>query len=389
MLLNNLQPVTGGRPLTIRISGRTIASVSEFSENIPHNSSSDSLSFGDALVFPGLINSHDHLDFNLFPQLGNHIYPSYVAWGEDIHKQNKKAIEEVLKIPKTLRTQWGVYKNLLNGITTVVNHGPKTELNQDLITVYENCHVLHSVQMEKKWKLKLNLPFRKRAPFVIHVGEGTDIAANKEIDTLLRWNLFNRKLIGIHAIAMNEQQASGFQALIWCPDSNYFLIGSTARINKLKQHTRILFGTDSTVSADWNLWNHLRLARKENAVTDDELYEMMTTTASSIWNLPASGKIAANAEADLVIARKKTGSDPMEAFYTLNPEDLLMVMHKGEINLFDAELKERISNEQSIKNDFSKIRINGQCKYVKGNLNDLVSRIKTFHPGASFPFTVE
>ena len=116
---------------------------------------------------------------------------------------------------------------------------------------------------------------------------------------------------------------------------------------------------------------------------------MLTTTASSVWNLPSSGKISANADADLVIARKKTEPDPMEAFYALNPEDLLIVMHKGEINLFDAELKDRISNEQSIKNDFSKICINGQYKYVKGNLRDLVNRIKSFHPGASFPFTVE
>jgi cytosine/adenosine deaminase-related metal-dependent hydrolase len=31
------------------------------------------LYFDDCIVFPGLINSHDHLDFNLFPQLGNRI----------------------------------------------------------------------------------------------------------------------------------------------------------------------------------------------------------------------------------------------------------------------------------------------------------------------------
>ncbi|HEY1165598.1 MAG TPA: hypothetical protein VGE90_10535, partial [Chitinophaga sp.] len=29
------------------------------------------LHFDNCIAFPGLINSHDHLDFDLFPQLGN------------------------------------------------------------------------------------------------------------------------------------------------------------------------------------------------------------------------------------------------------------------------------------------------------------------------------
>src|SRR5580658_8232205 len=81
------------------------------------------LNFNGALAFPGLINSHDHLDFNLFPSLGNKKYNNYTEWGTDIHANNKAAIEPILKIPQPLRTQWGIYKNLLNGFTTVVNHG--------------------------------------------------------------------------------------------------------------------------------------------------------------------------------------------------------------------------------------------------------------------------
>src|ERR1044071_3735591 len=70
-----------------------------------------------AWAFPGLINSHDHLDFNLFPQLGNKVYSNYADWANDIQKNNGEEIESVLKIPLSLRVQWGVYKNLLSGIT--------------------------------------------------------------------------------------------------------------------------------------------------------------------------------------------------------------------------------------------------------------------------------
>ena len=97
-----------------------------------HTTSPDEtrINFKNAIAFPGLINSHDHLDFNLFPQTGNRIYNNYTEWGKEIHEQNKESINAVLKIPQHLRTQWGLYKNLLNGITTVVNHGRKIKYRQ-------------------------------------------------------------------------------------------------------------------------------------------------------------------------------------------------------------------------------------------------------------------
>src|ERR1700744_6413118 len=86
--------------------------------------------FDNAIAFPGLINSHDHLEFNLFPQLGNKKYNNYVEWGTDIHLNNKPLIDNVLKIPKSLRAEWGIYKNLINGVTTVVNHGDRLHLKE-------------------------------------------------------------------------------------------------------------------------------------------------------------------------------------------------------------------------------------------------------------------
>src|SRR6476659_509225 len=58
------------------------------------------INFENVIAFPGLINSHDHLDFNLFPQTGNRIYNNYTEWGIDIHDQNKETINSVLKIPQ-------------------------------------------------------------------------------------------------------------------------------------------------------------------------------------------------------------------------------------------------------------------------------------------------
>src|ERR1044072_562911 len=124
------------------------------------------ISFENAIVFPGLINSHDHLDFDLFPKLGNKIYEDYLEWGNDIHLKNKEEINNVLKVPKALRIQWGIYKNLLAGVTTAVHHGEYINVKDDPINVYQQTNVLHSVQLEKFFKLKLNNPFAKPYPFV-------------------------------------------------------------------------------------------------------------------------------------------------------------------------------------------------------------------------------
>src|ERR1700694_6294791 len=156
----------------INIAGRTIASILPPDHHGQENQSTH-FHFDNAIAFPGLINSHDHLDFNLFPRLRNRVYNNYAEWGNDIQANNKNTINEILKIPQRIRVQWGLYKNLLNGITTVVNHGEKLRMGNSLLTVFENCHSLHSIRFEKNWKYKLNRPGGRNWPYVIHVGEGT------------------------------------------------------------------------------------------------------------------------------------------------------------------------------------------------------------------------
>ncbi len=383
MLLKNIYSITSQRKVDIMIEGDSIKSVNDTSTQA---STIRTLQFNNAIAFPGLINSHDHLDFNLFPKLGNRIYNNYVEWGDDIHKQNKNTIDKILKVPLELRVQWGIYKNLLNGITTAVNHGPELQIENSPIKVKQCKNVLHSVQLEKRWRYKLNSPFAAKEPFVIHIGEGTDEAVEKEIDTLLKWNLANKELIGIHAIAMNEEQAKSFKALIWCPDSNYFLVAKTASIDKLKKSAAILFGTDSTVSADWNLWNHLRLAREQKMVTDEELLNMLTANPDAIWNLPGR-EIKENAPADIIIARNKNGLQSMDAFFALNPEDILLVMHNGKIKLFDEEIQEQLLATKIDLSNFSKVYLNGNSKYVEGNLPALINSIKNYYPEVNLPVT--
>lgn len=369
----------------IQISNGIIKAVVNNEKSLEETDDESKIIFKNAIAFPGLINSHDHLDFNLFPQTGNRIYNNYAEWGKDIHEKNKETINAVLKIPQHLRTQWGIYKNLLNGITTVVNHGEKLNISEDIITVIQTNYCLHSIQFEKNWKFKINQFRLKNKPFVIHVGEGTDATSKKEIDELIKWNLFKRKIIGIHGVAMDEDQATAFEALVWCPASNYFLLNDTAPIDELKIKTSILFGTDSTLTASWNLWEHLRLARDTLLMTDEELFDTLTQKAATIWKQNNIASITANKQADIIVANSnnKTGFD---AFYSLNPEDIQLVLHKGKIRLFDEVIKDQLVDISFTA--FSKIAINGKVKYVYGNVPALMNEISSYYPDAAFPISV-
>ena len=381
MLLNNVTMVNQCTPVNIAVSNEKIISVAnDNAADYP----GEVIQLSGAIAFPGLINSHDHLDFNCFAPLGQKIYNNYTEWGRHIHRDYKKEINAVLQIPKALRIAWGIYKNLLAGVTTVVNHGDELEIQPALITVHQQSQNLHSVQFQKDWKLKLNNPFLKKKVCVIHTGEGVDDQSAAEIDELLQWNLLKRKLIGVHAVAMNGRQAKGFSGIVWCPQSNRVLLDRHADILQFKEKTRVVFGTDSTLTGNWNIWQHLRLARSLNMTKDAELFEMVTGSAARLWQTN-SGELQAGKDADIIIAKTNNGSSAWNDLFSINPSSLQLVMQKGKIRLFDDDLMPQLAKGILQPANFSRITIDGTAKWVEGNLPALMHGIRSHYPPFALP----
>jgi cytosine/adenosine deaminase-related metal-dependent hydrolase len=382
MILNNVKIFDRDEPVSLSIHGSSISQIVRVNPDISNNNKTI-LHFDGGIVFPGFINSHDHLEFNLYPNFGDKSYSNYCEWGKYVWNEYKADIDRVTKIPLKLRVAWGLYKNLLCGVTTVVHHGDKIEVDDSLINVFQDYDFLHSVGFEKNWRLKLNKFSRKRL-VVIHAGEGRDEYAKKEIDKLIRWNLFGRKIVAIHGVAMTAQQAQAFEALIWCPVSNLFMFNETAKIGVLKECTPIIFGTDSTLTAGWNLWEHLRVAKENSLVTDIELMEMLTITPAQIWNLNKKGIVKEGYIADLVIA--KFGNNKY-GFFDLDPENILLVLLGGEIKLYDESLADQIQKQGIVGNLFSKVKLKNTFKYVYGDLSGILRQIILHYPEADLPVT--
>jgi len=384
MILHNVNIIGECDTSTISITNDKINKIILANEFTNANKDELSIKFNDVIAFPGLINSHDHLEFNLFPKLGNNIYKSYMEWGPDIYKQNKEVISEIKKVPKQLRAEWGLYKNLINGITTVVHHGEQFNFEDPVINIFKECYSLHSVQLERNLKLKLNNPFSGKWPVVIHVGEGTDPYAHEEINKLIKWNFLKKNLIAVHGVAMDTSQAKKFKALIWCPDSNLFLLNATARINELKNDVKIIFGTDSTISASWNLWDQIRVARNLNLLSDREIFYSLTEVPSLVWKLNNKGTLKEGKTADIVVAAMKDKSNSMKSFFQTNPEDILLIIKSGEIILFDEALKSQLTGNVIFEN-FDKVFINGRGKYIRGRLKILIDKIKSYSAEIDIP----
>jgi cytosine/adenosine deaminase-related metal-dependent hydrolase len=385
MILKNLHIIgNSDGPKSIIIGSSIIQSICN--ENEIKNHDREIIDFDNAIVFPGLINSHDHLEFNLFPPLGNKKYENYIEWGEDIHKNNKAQIESVLKIPVELRYKWGILNNLFSGITTVFQHGKILKnLGEELIDIYNGGKIVHSVRLEKYWRLRINLPGFEKV--VIHIGEGNDNSSKEEIKTLIKWNFLKKKIIGIHAIALEKENAKYFEAITWCPASNYFLFNRTANIGELKEETKIIFGTDSAVSADGNIWDHLRFARKIKALDDNDLFRSITSTPAEVWDLKALGSVSEQYLADLVIAKNGL-KNRWDSFFSLTPGDFIMILKKGRIIFWDESIKDQLNFSGEEIKLFSSIIIDGKVKYVLGNIKELVNSVRQYNSDILFPFSI-
>ncbi len=255
------------------------------------------------LVLPGLINAHDHLEFNLFPQLGRGPYPNAGEWARDIYHPDRSPIREHLRVPKPVRLWWGALKNLLSGVTTVCHHNPyvRDVFGSDFpVRVVRRFSWAHSLEFEPE----LATRFRKAPrgyPFLVHCAEGADAGARREVQALDALGALDQRTAIVHGVGVTSAGLALMRrrrsSLVWCPTSNRTMLGRTVSRAVLRSGIPIALATDSALSAPVDLLDELAVAREY--VPPARLYEMVSSEPAHILRLarPRADWIAVRTQA--------------------------------------------------------------------------------------------
>lgn len=299
------------------------------------------------IILPGLINSHDHLQYSNFPRLGLGPYPSWREWAADIHSSESASIDQCLGVPKRERFWLGVIRNLFAGVTTVCHHDPGHWLLHDVdlpINIHTSFGWAHSPD-DLLWKDRFH-GTPSHWPFILHCAEGIDLASRREIAKLDRAGVLSSRLVLVHAVGALERDWSKLRSnrvwVIWCPSSNIHILNRTLPARLVQDYPFLAIGSDSPISAAGDFIAELQYASHLANLPPDLIYRMATTRPSRLLRLEGHcGSIAPGGRADLFILRDR-GHAPCKALLAFQAADLSGVIVAGRISLASEEFQREL-----------------------------------------------
>ena len=295
------------------------------------------------VALPGRINAHDHLEFALFPRLGEGRWPNAKAWAEAVYHPEQPPVCDHLRVPKPDRLLWGGLRNLLGGVTTVCHHNafdPQVFDQSFPVRVLRRFGWAHSPAFEP------DLASRRRAtplgaPFILHLGEGTDDSSRLEILELDAAGLLDAQTVAVHGVAFDREGLELLSrragSLVWCPSSNLFSLGETLDFGSLPDGLPVALGTDSPLTAAGDFFDELAIAsRLGGGPSAGVLAEMTSAVAARVLRIEDGRETGAiGAPADLIIIRD-TGAGLDEIL--LDAPELHAVFVGGRLRLSSWDL---------------------------------------------------
>ena len=330
------------------------------------------------LLFPGLINAHDHLEFSLFPKLGRGPYPNAEQWARDIYRPDSSPIREHLAIPKSIRLWWGGIRNLLCGATTVCHHN---EFRPDIFDVGFPVRVLKRYAWSHSLLFGADLDAAFTAtnsdtPYIIHLGEGTDAASTAEVFELERRRLLDARTVIVHGVALDD---AGHDlvirrgaALIWCPGSNLFTLGKTLSPQRIERNPRTALASDSALTAG-DLLDQICTAR-ELGIPPDQIFDLVTTRAADVLKLEhGEGLLRAGSIAD-VIAVPDNGLSPAATLVQACADQVELVLSAGVPCLLSKPMASRFPSE--FQAGLQEMVVDGSERYIRAPVTHLLHEAK-------------
>jgi len=331
----------------------------------------------DHLIFPGLVNAHDHLQVNAVPPLAHDApFANSYAWIEAFQPHFDDAhVASVLQHPKALRLRHGALKNLLAGTTFVVHHDPwHPTLDAEDFPV--------AVLRDAGWSYALGWPgygppvqqsFAQTPsgqPWMIHLAEGTDETARSELAKLDAMGCLASNSVLIHGVGLRDEDIERIievgAAVVWCPSSNLALLGATLDPQRLQQAGGLMLGTDSRLSGARDLLEEMRVALAQSTLAPRQLLALATTDAARILRLEKRGSLLPGTHADMVIVRDG-GGDEARCLLATERSDIRAVVRDGLPRIADPDFAEWF---EAAGVEAVPVSLDGRPKLLARNLAD-------------------
>ncbi|MEJ2595356.1 MAG: amidohydrolase family protein [bacterium] len=307
------------------------------------------------VIYPGLIDMHNHPAYNVFPiwpvpkqYTSRYQWPSHSSYKELVRGRYNYLYRE-----KKQKTNMGIYaevKSMAGGTTAIqglpanriygkymVRNIEQKNFGQDRI----GANVMKMSRSSSNFeRTKENLDGKLDGWFY-HLAEGSDPGLMDELYDLCEFGFNLEPIIAIHCCALDSAACALLDSvnmkMVWSPLSNLLLYGQTARVDIAKRAGIMIgLGSDWSLSGSKNilwelkvaaLWNKTQLG---NLFTPKELVHMVTLDAARIlkWD-DKVGSIQNGMIADLVVTADKV-NDPYENLILCTEEDINLVLVGGE-----------------------------------------------------------
>jgi cytosine/adenosine deaminase-related metal-dependent hydrolase len=353
-----------------------------------------------AFVLPGLVNAHDHLELNHYgPLKRRDSYQHAADWIDDLRPviREDAGVRKNSAHPLSARLFVGGLKNLLAGTTTVAHHNPLyREIGRSVpVRVVKRFGWAHSFGMEREPVGARGEPggdVHRRCgetpselPFIVHACEGVDGRAAGEIRYLQEGGSLRANSLLVHGVALSladwHQVVHAGAGLIWCPGSNQFLFGRTARVREFldwsaESRRRICLGSDSRLTGARDLLDELRLARSAG-VRPAELLQMVTVVAARLLRLHDAGVLSIGAPADLIVV-PPVGDEAAAALLAVSRRDLSLVVIGGRTLVGDPTLRSAFDARASRTGS---VAVDGNERIAHASLVRAIARCPIEEPG--------
>ncbi len=337
----------------IEIKGKNFFKINQLdiSKDIPE------FDLKDRIIFPGLINAHDHLLGNYYPRVGKGPYLNWLPWDNDLKSSPVYAERSVIP-PKEIYLL-GAYRNLISGVTTVSDHIPHF-VNEPFfkilpLRVIKDYALAHeSSSYDLKWGDGIEVEFKKAVenniPFITHIEEGYDKESEEGVDILLKKKALDDHTVLIHAISLSDKDIENVAKhnanIVWCPNSNVFMFNRTGNIKKwLESGINVSLGTDSPMSGGLNILDEMQFGKKiykkmYNVELDDkELVNLITINGAKAFRIEQKiGSIEEGKLADLVAIHGDV-KKPYKSLVNAELKDISLVIFEGKPLYGDVEFE--------------------------------------------------